>query len=113
MTDRGRRPATTRHAPEKQMSRPSATSDRIYVVGAGPVGAVMTLALARRGIPVTLVESNPGPVDDQRAATVHPPTIEMLEALGIEKDGWETGLKSPLFHFWDRVSASQSSTWGC
>ncbi|MCX7196804.1 MAG: FAD-dependent monooxygenase [Proteobacteria bacterium] len=89
------------------MSRPSATSDRIYVVGAGPVGAVMTLALARRGIPVTLIESNPGPVDDQRAATVHPPTIEMLEELGIEKDGWETGLKSPLFHFWDRVTGER------
>jgi len=67
----------------------------------------MTLALAKRGIPVTLIESNPGPVDDQRAATVHPPTIEMLEELGIEKDGWETGLKSPLFHFWDRVTGER------
>ncbi|MBC7780394.1 MAG: FAD-dependent monooxygenase [Proteobacteria bacterium] len=82
-------------------------SDRIYVVGAGPVGAVMTLALARRGIPVTLLEAEPGPVDDQRAATVHPPTIEMLEELGIEKDGWETGLQSPLFHFWDRVTGER------
>ena len=86
---------------------PMSHSDRIYVVGAGPVGAVMTLALARRGIPVTLIESNPGPVDDQRAATVHPPTIEMLEELGIEKDGWETGLQSPLFHFWDRVTGER------
>ncbi len=83
------------------------TPDRIFVVGAGPVGAVMTLALARRGIPVTLLEAEPGPVDDQRAATVHPPTIEMLAELGLEQDGWETGLQSPLFHFWDRVTGER------
>ena len=30
--------------------------NRVIVVGAGPVGAVMTLALVRKGIPVTLLE---------------------------------------------------------
>ena len=32
-------------------------ANRIVVVGAGPVGAVMTLALTKKGIPVTLVEA--------------------------------------------------------
>ncbi|ORE94245.1 FAD binding domain-containing protein [Stappia sp. 22II-S9-Z10] len=76
--------------------------DRIVVVGAGPVGAVMTLALAKKGIPVTLIEAEAGPVIDQRAATVHPPTVEMLADLGLKDDAWETGLLSPLFHFRER-----------
>jgi 3-(3-hydroxy-phenyl)propionate hydroxylase len=78
--------------------------ERIVVVGAGPVGAVMALALCQRGFPVTLVEAEPEPVEDQRAATVHPPTVEMLAEMGLQEAGWATGLLSPLFHFRDRVT---------
>ena len=82
--------------------------NRVIVVGAGPVGAVTTLALVRKGIPVTLVEALPDAAEDQRAATVHPPTVEMLVALGLEKDAFsETpsgGMSAPLFHFRDRVT---------
>jgi 3-(3-hydroxy-phenyl)propionate hydroxylase len=80
------------------------TEDRVVVVGAGPVGAVMALALCQRGFAVTLVEAEPGPVEDQRAATVHPPTVEMLVGLGLKEAGWATGLLSPIFHYRDRVS---------
>ena len=57
--------------------------DRVIVVGAGPVGAVMTLALVRKGIPAVLLEQLPDAAEDQRAATVHPPTVEMLVELGL------------------------------
>ena len=77
---------------------------RVGVVGAGPVGAVLALSLCRRGIPVTLIESHPEPVEDQRAATVHPPTVEMLVELGLQEAGWSGGLLSPEFHFRDRVT---------
>ena len=33
------------------------SDDRVIVVGAGPVGAIMTLALVTKGIPVTLIEA--------------------------------------------------------
>jgi 2-polyprenyl-6-methoxyphenol hydroxylase-like FAD-dependent oxidoreductase len=56
--------------------------DRVIVVSAGPVGAVTALALVKKGIPVTLVEAEPEPPEDQRAATIHPPTVEMLAELG-------------------------------
>ncbi len=82
-------------------------NERIYVVGAGPVGAVMALALAHRNFPVTLIEAESEPVMDQRAATVHPPTVEMLAALGLKDDAWETGLLSPIFHFRDRATGER------
>ncbi len=82
--------------------------DRVVVVGAGPVGAVMTLALVRNGIPVTLLEQLPDAAEDQRAATIHPPTVEMLVELGLEREAFSEepsgGLSAPLFHFRDRAS---------
>jgi 3-(3-hydroxy-phenyl)propionate hydroxylase len=86
----------------------TAEDNRVIVAGAGPVGAVMTLALVKQGIPITLIEQLPDAPEDQRAATVHPPTVEMLVKLGLEKEMFSNepagGLESPLFHFRDRAS---------
>ena len=85
-----------------------AHEDRVIVAGAGPVGAVMTLALVKKGIPVTLLEQLPDAAEDQRAATVHPPTVEMLVELGLEHEAFSEepsgGMSAPLFHFRDRAS---------
>jgi len=82
--------------------------DRVIVAGAGPVGAVITLALVKKGIPVTLLEQLPDAAEDQRAATVHPPTVEMLVELGLEDEAFSEepsgGMSAPLFHFRDRAS---------
>ena len=82
--------------------------DRVIVAGAGPVGAFTALALVRKGIPVTLVEAEAEPPEDQRAATIHPPTIEMLAEVGLADEALAEdatgGLQSPIFHFRDRVS---------
>jgi 3-(3-hydroxy-phenyl)propionate hydroxylase len=82
--------------------------NRVIVSGCGPVGAVMTLALVKKGIPVTLIEQLPDAAEDQRAATVHPPTVEMLVDLGLEKEMFSEepsgGMQSPLFHFRDRAT---------
>jgi 3-(3-hydroxy-phenyl)propionate hydroxylase len=82
--------------------------DRVIVVGAGPVGAVTALALVKKGIPVTLMEAEPEPPEDQRAATIHPPTVEMLAELGLAAEAFADdatgGLVSPIFHFRDRAS---------
>jgi 3-(3-hydroxy-phenyl)propionate hydroxylase len=81
---------------------------RVIVVGAGPVGAVMTLALIRKGIPAMLLEQLPDAAEDQRAATVHPPTVEMLVELGLKDEAFSEepsgGMPAPLFHFRDRAS---------
>jgi len=82
--------------------------DRVIVVGAGPVGAVTALALVKKGIPVTLIEAEAEPPEDQRAATIHPPTVEMLVELGLEDEAFADdasgGMTAPLFHFRDRIT---------
>ena len=82
--------------------------DRVIVVGAGPVGAVTALALVKKGIPITLIEAEAEPPEDQRAATIHPPTVEMLVELGLKNEAFAEdasgGLLSPIFHFRDRVT---------
>ena len=86
----------------------AANDDRVIISGCGPVGAVMTLALVKQGIPVTLIEQLPDAAEDQRAATIHPPTVDMLVALGLEKEMFSTaptgGMEAPLFHFRDRAT---------
>jgi 3-(3-hydroxy-phenyl)propionate hydroxylase len=82
--------------------------DRVIVVGAGPVGAVTALALVKKGIPVMLIEAEAEPPEDQRAATIHPPTVAMLAELGLKDEAFAEdasgGLLSPIFHFRDRVT---------
>src|SRR5258708_5103444 len=82
--------------------------DRVIVVGAGPVGAVTALALVKSGIPVTLIEAEAEPPEDQRAATIHPPTVALLVELGLRDEAFAEdasgGLLSPIFHFRDRVT---------
>jgi len=79
---------------------------RVIVVGAGPVGMVCALALSRQGIPVTVVEQERAPVTDQRAATIHPTTLEMLDGLGILQKIIPLGLVSATYRFHDRVSGA-------
>jgi 3-(3-hydroxy-phenyl)propionate hydroxylase len=81
-------------------------SARVLVVGAGPVGMVCALALNRRGIAVTVCEQEPAPVKDQRAASIHPPTLELLDALGVTQKIIPRGLISPTYRFHDRGSHS-------
>jgi 3-(3-hydroxy-phenyl)propionate hydroxylase len=79
---------------------------RVIIVGAGPVGMVCALALNKRGIPVTVFEQEPAPVKDQRAASIHPPTLELLDALGVTGKIIPHGLVSEKYRFHDRVTHS-------
>jgi 3-(3-hydroxy-phenyl)propionate hydroxylase len=79
---------------------------RVLIVGAGPVGMVCALALNRSGIPVTVVEQEPAPVEDQRAASLHPTTLDMLAPLGVTEKILPLGLVSSTYRFHDRVSHS-------
>ncbi|NEA32347.1 FAD-dependent monooxygenase [Streptomyces sp. SID13031] len=80
----------------------STETTRVIIAGAGPVGMVCALALNRRGIPVTVFESEPAPVKDQRAATIHPSTLEMLDELGITEKIRADSLLSSTYRFHDR-----------
>jgi len=79
-----------------------AALDRVIVVGGGPVGMVAATALVAQGIPVVVVEENADAVQDLRASTFHPPTLDFLERLGVTSLLMEQGLISPLWQFRDR-----------
>lgn len=77
---------------------------QVLVCGAGPVGSVAAYCLAERGIDVCLVEALPEPAEDMRASTLHPPTLDMLESVGLLPALEDQGLKAPVYQYRNRVS---------
>lgn len=77
---------------------------QVLIVGAGPVGTVMATLLAKAGIEVIVLESGEDCAQDMRASTFHPPTLEMLDDIGITPMLIERGLKAPVYHWRDRQS---------
>jgi 3-(3-hydroxy-phenyl)propionate hydroxylase len=79
--------------------------NRIVVIGAGPVGLCLSLALAQADQKVCLVEALG---DDNfleqvpRAGTNHPATLEMFDRLGLYQKLEPRGIIAPVFHYWDR-----------
>jgi 2-polyprenyl-6-methoxyphenol hydroxylase-like FAD-dependent oxidoreductase len=55
----------------------------ILIVGAGPTGLTLAVALATRGIRATVVDRQAEGVNTSRAAVVHARTLEVLEPLGV------------------------------
>jgi 3-(3-hydroxy-phenyl)propionate hydroxylase len=78
------------------------TGERVLIAGAGPVGLVTALCLARRDVPVLVLEAEPGLTEDLRAGSFHPPTLELLEPLGITARLAAMGIVVPTWQFRDR-----------
>jgi 3-(3-hydroxy-phenyl)propionate hydroxylase len=71
----------------------------VVVAGAGPVGTVAAYALAQAGISALVLEANPTCAEDLRASTFHPPTLEMLDELGVLDSLMPQGLKAPVYQY--------------
>jgi 2-polyprenyl-6-methoxyphenol hydroxylase-like FAD-dependent oxidoreductase len=65
------------------------------VVGGGPVGLVTALLLAREGVATALLEKTPDIETDLRASTFHPPTLDLLDGIGLASGLIAQGLISP------------------
>jgi len=74
-------------------------TSRVIIVGAGPSGLTAALFLTRAGVPVTVLESRTGLYEDPRAATFHPPTMEMFAESGVTQKLHELGILCPRWQF--------------
>jgi 3-(3-hydroxy-phenyl)propionate hydroxylase len=79
----------------------------VAVVGAGPVGVICALSLARRGVSVVLAEAELVVNSSPRAATTHPATLEMLAGLDLIDDVVTEGVLARYFQFWDRTTGAK------
>ena len=76
-------------------------NDRVLIAGAGPVGCVAALHLSQNGIPVTLLEACAELPEDLRASTFHPPTLDMLDELGVVERLVSEGIICPVWQYRD------------
>ena len=76
---------------------------RVIIAGAGPVGLLAALVLARNDVPVLVIEAEPGLTRDLRAGSFHPPTQEIMAPLGITAKMHAIGIKVPRWQWRDRT----------
>lgn len=81
------------------------TEDRVLIAGAGPVGLVAAAELLRRQIPVTVFETSAKLGEESRASTFHPPTLDILDDLGVATDLIADGLIAPRFQYRSKQDA--------
>jgi 3-(3-hydroxy-phenyl)propionate hydroxylase len=81
----------------------AAAASRVIIVGAGPVGLVCALSLASREVPVLVLEANDELFMDLRAGSFHPPSLEVLEPIGVTSRLLEMGITVHRWQWRDRT----------
>jgi 3-(3-hydroxy-phenyl)propionate hydroxylase len=79
------------------------TLPRVLIAGAGPVGLAAANVLADAGIAVTVLEAEPRLPENLRASTFQPPTLDMLDRLGVTRRLIEMGSVAPKVQYRDRA----------
>ncbi len=72
-----------------------AEHEPVLIVGAGPAGLAVAVSLALANVPALVFEAEPGLPRDLRAGSFHPPTIELLDRIGVGQDFLAMGIKVP------------------
>lgn len=75
---------------------------QVIVAGAGPVGLLAALALAKQDVSVLVLEAEPGLTVDLRAGTYHPPSLEMMAPYGITGEMLKTAIRVPRWQIRDK-----------
>ncbi len=75
----------------------------ILIIGAGPVGLSLALALSRTDIPAEVFEADAELNTQIRASTFHPKTLELFETWDIVDEIIQHGYKVDQLQYWERV----------
>ncbi len=67
----------------------------ITIVGGGPVGLLVALLCAEADIEVALFETRPQIAEDLRATSFHPPTLDLLDTIGLAQPLVDSGMVCP------------------
>lgn len=65
---------------------------QVLIVGAGPTGLVLALALQKQGIPFRIIDKNSGTGEASRAIVVHARTLEYYQQLGLADELAQRGI---------------------
>jgi 2-polyprenyl-6-methoxyphenol hydroxylase-like FAD-dependent oxidoreductase len=68
-------------------------NERILVVGAGPVGLTMAMALKRQGVDVRIIDKAAAPADKSKALVIWSRTLELLDIQGCTQPFIGAGTK--------------------
>jgi 2-polyprenyl-6-methoxyphenol hydroxylase-like FAD-dependent oxidoreductase len=71
---------------------------QVLIVGAGPTGLVLAIALARRGVMVRIIDKNSAPGQASRAMAVHARTLEFYRQLGFADAVVNQGIQIDAIH---------------
>lgn len=70
----------------------------VVIVGGGPVGLFLALCLHRLDIPCRVLEKRAETTAESRSFGIHPPSLELLQELGMAGSFMEAGLKIKRGH---------------
>ncbi|KAA9160898.1 monooxygenase [Amycolatopsis acidicola] len=76
------------------------TRTDVLVVGAGPVGVLNALGLAKAGLSVRVLEAQPGVVRSPRAMVYHWAVLDGLERLGVLDDAERAGFTKQEYDYY-------------
>lgn len=77
--------------------------DPVIIVGAGPAGLAVAVILAQAGVRSLVFEAEDKLPRDLRAGSFHPPTIELLDTIGVAQDFLALGIRVPRWQIRGRA----------
>jgi len=77
----------------------------ILIVGAGPTGMALSIALLNAGVDHEIIDRRPAGESTSRAAVIHAQTLDSLDEIGVADQLVAAGLKLESFTVRDRDSA--------
>lgn len=76
--------------------------NNVFIIGAGPVGLTMAIALRIYNVPITIIDSRSGPTKDSKGLLLNIPSLYGFKLLGIKSYNIEKGARINSFSlYWD------------